>query len=159
MAKILFFSNKIIDSWSDGKKIEIQGNTLTLKAGPQGPTQFTLEEAVRFLKISGSEQDTPGLLGKIKTKKQLDEMGAEAYMESVIYKDIPYEVELGYLGRSTGTAPAAAASAPAEAPKASAPPPPPPPKPEEEKLDQSQVAPEGAASDEDLLANFLLKNM
>ncbi|MEW6776345.1 MAG: hypothetical protein AB1405_08635 [Bdellovibrionota bacterium] len=159
MAKLLFFSHKIIDAWSEGAKVEIKGNTLTLKQGPQGPTTFHLEEAVRFIKVSGGGADPAGLVGKIKTKKQLDEMGAEAYMESVIYKDTPYDVELGYLGRSEG-----AAAAPAPAPAKGAPAPakaaaPPPPKPEEEKIDQSQVAPEGAQKDEDLLTQFLLKNL
>lgn len=142
MAKLLFFSQRIIDSWSEGEKIAITGNTLTLKQGPEGPTEFRLEEAVRFLEVSGGGPDPHGLIGKIKTKKQLDEMGAEAYMTSVILGETPYEVELGYLGRKT-----AAAGAPAE----------PAPKPEEEKLDKSQVAPE--TSDEQLLTDFLLKNM
>ncbi len=157
MAKLLFFSHKIIDAWNEGAKVEIKGNTLTLKQGPQGPTTFHLEEAVRFIKVSGGGADPAGLVGKIKTKKQLDEMGAEAYMESVIYKDTPYDVELGYLGRSEGAAaPAPAGKAPVAA-KAAAPAPPP--KPEEEKIDQSQVAPEGAQKDEDLLTQFLLKNL
>lgn len=143
MAKLLFFSQRVIDSWTEGEKISISGHTLTLKTAPEGPKVFELEEAVRFLSVSGGGSDPHGLLGKVKTKKQLDEMKAEAYMESVILGDTPYDVETGYLGRPGG---AAAAAAPA-------------PKPEEEKLDDSQVAPDASKSDEDLLASFLLKNM
>ncbi len=162
MSKLLFFSQNIIDAWSEGEKIEIKGNQLTLKSGPQGPTVFHLEEAVRFVKVSGGGADAAQLVGKIKTKKQLAELGAEAYMDSVIYQDTPYDVESGYLGRSLGTAPGAGAAAPApgKPAAAAAPPAPPPlPKPEEEKLDQSQLAPEGAAADEKLLTDFLLKNL
>jgi len=151
MSKLLFFSQDIIDAWSEGEKIEIKGNQLTLKSGPQGPTVFQLDEAVRFIKVSGGGADAAQLVGKIKTKKQLVELGAEAYMDSVIYQDTPYDVESGYLGRSLGAAPGAPAAAPA--------PPPPLPKVEEEKLDQSQLAPEGAATDEKLLTDFLLKNL
>lgn len=150
MAKLLFFSQRVIDSWTEGEKISIEGHTLTLKTAPEGPKVFQLEEAVRFLTVSGGGDDPNGLIGKVKTKKQLDSMNAEAYMESVILGDTPYDVETGYLGR-----PEQAAAAPA----GQAAPPPPPPAPEEEKLDDSQVAPEGSTSDEDLLASFLLKNM
>lgn len=147
MAKLLFFSQRVIDSWTEGEKISIDGHTLTLKTAPEGPKVFNLEEAVRFLSVSGGGDDPNALLGKVKTKKQLADMGAEAYMESVILGDMPYDVETGYLGRPEQAAAPAGQSAP------------PPPKPEEEKLDDSQVAPDGSKSDEDLLASFLLKNM
>ena len=146
MGKLLFFSQKVIDSWTEGEKISISGHTLTLKTAPEGPKIFELEEAVRFITVSGGGADPNGLIGKVKTKKQLDEMKAEAYMESVILGDTPYDVETGYLGRPGGAAGAPAAAAA-------------PPKPEEEKLDESQVAPDASKSDEDLLASFLLKNM
>lgn len=147
MAKLLFFSQRVIDSWTEGEKISIEGHTLTLKTAPEGPKVFQLEEAVRFLTVSGGGSDPHGLLGKVKTKKQLDAMSAEAYMESVILGDTPYDVETGYLGRPEQPAGAPAAAAP------------PPPTAEEEKLDESQVAPDASTSDEDLLASFLLKNM
>ncbi len=143
-AKPVFFSNTIIDTWSEGKKINIADNVLTVNKAPGVQVQFTLEEAYRFIKTSDSSPDPHGLVGKVRTVKQLEQLGAEAYMNSCIYKDIPYDVEQGYLGRpvEAGVSAKVQAAAPAAV--------------IEEKIAE---APKAAKSDEELLSAFLLNNL
>ncbi len=143
-AKPVFFSNTIIDSWSEGKKITIADNVLTVSKAPGVTVQFTLDEAYRFIKTSDGSADPNALVGKVRTVKQLEAIGAEAYMNSCIYKDVAYDVEQGYLGRpvETGTSAKAQAAAPAAV--------------IEEKVAE---APKAAKSDEELLSAFLLNNL
>jgi len=143
-AKPVFFSNTIIDTWSEGKKITIIDNVLTVNKAPGVTVQFTLDEAYRFIKTSDGTADPHSLVGKVRTVKQLEQMGAEAYMNSCIYKDIPYDVEQGYLGRpvESGTSAKAQASVPAPV--------------IEEKV---AAAPKESKSDEELLSAFLLNNL
>ncbi|MCW5827955.1 MAG: hypothetical protein KIT79_01445 [Deltaproteobacteria bacterium] len=143
-AKPVFFSNQIIDTWSEGKKIAIAENVLTVNKAPGVTVQFMLDEAYRFVKTSDGSPDPHQLIGKVRTVKQLEQMGAEAYMNSCIYKDIAYDVEQGYLGRPL----ASGASAKVEAAK-------PPPVIEEKVVE----APKESKSDEELLSAFLLNNL
>ncbi len=149
MAKYVFFAQSLIDGWSEGEKISIENNVLTLKRGKQ-LSRFVLEEAFRFVKVAGGDVDPNGWIGKIKTKRQLEELGAEAYLNSVIYGDTAYDVEEGYLGRGETVDLSAAAKQP--------PPPPPRPKPVE-AIQAEQVPAKDETSDEELLTQFLLKNL
>ncbi len=142
MSKPVFFSNTIIDTWSEGKKITIQNNLLTVHKAPGVEVRFVLDEACRFVKTSDGAGDPNALIGKVRTKGQLDQMGAELYMNSCIYKDVAYDVEQGYIGRPMeGEAKAT---------------PPPIAAPIEEKVD---AAPKESKTDEDLLTSFLLNHM
>ena len=59
---------------------------------------FAIQPAVRFLKVSGSDEDTAELVGKVKDQAALEELGADHYMNSVILGDVAYDVQPGFVG-------------------------------------------------------------
>jgi hypothetical protein len=95
MARHLFIAQQTLDAWVDQDKVEFDHNVMTIKADGRS---FKMVEAVRFVKVEGGEEDTAGLLGRVKTNDQLKAMGAERYRDSVLHQDIPYKVQEGFIG-------------------------------------------------------------
>lgn len=61
--------------------------------------KFSMTPAVCFVSTTGgSDQDPYDLVGRVKSKPQLDEMGAEQLANSVIYQDMAYDVIDGFIG-------------------------------------------------------------
>jgi hypothetical protein len=92
----LFFSQRILDSLIDEGRITLDGNIITLLS-PDRP-KFELEPAYRFIGTADGGPDAQELVGKIKYEKDLRAMHAEAYLDSVIVRDIAYNVEAGFIG-------------------------------------------------------------
>ena len=133
----VFFTQKVLDSLNDEDKIKIDGNRLGI-VGPDGQERaYEVVPAFRFLRLEMEGEDKFDLVGKVKTEKEVKEMGVDAYHNSAIYNDIVYQIESGFIGVPTSAAVAAAASRPEEAKKAQA----------------------AAKSDEDLLAEFMMKHL
>jgi len=59
---------------------------------------FTMTPAVCFVKAMGGDHDPNGLIGLVKSKRALEEMGAEQLANSVIYNDTAYDVIDGFMG-------------------------------------------------------------
>jgi len=184
VARHLFIAQHTLAAWMDQDKINFDDTIMTIKA--DGRT-FKLIEAVRFVKIEGDDEDKPGLLGRVKTNLQLEEMGAERYRDSVLFEDIAYKVQEGFIGevfmKETGAANAGAVKA-AETVKPPPPPPPPVRAPQPAATQAESRAPQEGrasplqaslldaadpakmkgtddqeASDEELLTRFLLDNL
>lgn len=91
----VFLSNEMLQQWSDQGKVKLEDTVLTLLAEKR---TVALTPAVRFTALIDGTDEQNKLLGKVKTKAQLDEIGAEHYMDSVIIGDIGYTVVEGFLG-------------------------------------------------------------
>lgn len=91
----LFISQDRLDSWSVEDRIKVEGEFMTLQGDGRA---FRIKPAVRFMKVSGGDQDPNGLLGKVKTMESLTASGADVYGESVIMGDTAYDVQSGFLG-------------------------------------------------------------
>ncbi len=92
----LFFSQRILDSLVEEGKITLENNIITILV-PDKPT-FELEPAFRFIRTADNGPDPHNLVGQIKYEKDIKAMNAEAYLNSVIYGDVAYDVEPGYIG-------------------------------------------------------------
>ena len=133
----VFFTQKVLDSLNDEDKIKIDGNRLAI-TGPDGLERaYEVVPAFRFLRQETEGEDKFDLVGKVKTEKETKEMGVDAYHNSAIYNDIVYQIESGFIGVPAAANAAAAAGRPEEAKKAQA----------------------EAKSDEDLLADFMMKHL
>jgi len=95
----IFFSQRILDSLIEEGRIKLEKNMLTLLSGEQ-PT-FELEPAYRFTRTADGSADPHRLVGQIKYEKEIKAMHAEAYLNSLLYRDIAYEVEQGFIGEKT----------------------------------------------------------
>lgn len=92
----VFLTNDMLQQWADQGKVRLDDTVLTLLSENR---TVKLTPAVRFTKlIDDSAGDPNKLLGKVKTKDQLVELGAEHYLDSVIFGDIGYTVVEGFLG-------------------------------------------------------------
>ncbi len=117
MAIHRFLSQQELVNWSDQGKIDVQGTKIVV-IGEQ--LEVPIREAVRFMKLVSGE-DVKGLLAKVKTTEQLQEVGAEHYLDSVILGDAAYEVQQGYIAdvpNEARSSPAAGSSAAGASPKA-----------------------------------------
>ncbi len=94
MARNLFIAQATLATWTEQEKITFDQNVMTIKADGRS---FRLVEAVRFVALEGGGEDKPGLLGRVKTDMQLRKMGAERCRDSVIYQDLAYKVQEGFL--------------------------------------------------------------
>ena len=90
----VFFPQEALDHWMDEERVSLEGETMCLATEGQ---RFKLEEAVRFVSEVGGGGDRLDLLGKVKSLKQLDEIGGELCAGSVLVGDEAYEVIEGFL--------------------------------------------------------------
>jgi len=108
--KRLFFSQSMLDTMVEAGKIKVDGNVLTMLAG--GNPTFALLPAYRFVRTVDNATDPAGLVSKILSEAELKEMGAEVYMDSVIYRDVAYQADPGFIAEQQvpGAEPAAPAA-------------------------------------------------
>ena len=93
----LYISQKRIDAWSAENRIDVKGDIMTLV---EHKRSFTIRPAVRFLKVSGGEEDPHDLVGKVKAETEIADMGADHMADSVIVGETAYDVENGFVGEA-----------------------------------------------------------
>jgi hypothetical protein len=85
----------MLDSMVEAGKIKVDKGILIMLAGNH-PT-FSLHPAFRIVRTIDDSADPNGLVGQIRSEAGLRELGAETYMDSVIYKDIAYQADTGFI--------------------------------------------------------------
>lgn len=140
----VFFPQGALARWLDEDKVELSGETLTMR--DEGHT-YRIVEAVRITREVTGSPDAHRLVGRVKSRAFLAELGAEIVENSMIVGDNAYEIVSGFLGTLEA---AGSPKAPESATSKSSP-------------SQSSVRPSAAPpkpeSDEDLLVKFLLKGL
>lgn len=122
----VFFPQTALDELVSENRVDIKGEELTLKVEGR---RYRIIEAVRIVREVTGADDPHELLGRIKTRGFLVELGAELLEGSMILGDNAYDVVQGFVGAPIGTF-----------------------------IDYKKTAPKaaaGAASDEEVLERFL----
>lgn len=136
--KKIFITQQIIDQWIVDGKASIADNFITVHL-KGGDSHYKLKTAINVIAIESKEEDPSNLVGKVVASELLQEKGIEVYMNSAIYKDEAYKIEEGFLGilqnEATGE------------------------KQDNNEEEQKTTTANNKKSDEDLLAEYLLKNM
>ena len=91
----LFISIERLDAWTAEGRASFEQDRMTLT---ELGRSFTMTPAVHFVAVSGSDHDPNDLIGLVKSKDILGEMGAEQLSSSVIYRDTAYDVVDGFIG-------------------------------------------------------------
>jgi hypothetical protein len=91
----LFISVDRLDAWTAEGRAALDGELMVLT---ELGRKFTMTPAVCFVKTTGQDQDPYDLVGRVKSKGQLEAMGAEQLANSVIYQDTAYDVIDGFIG-------------------------------------------------------------
>jgi hypothetical protein len=87
----LFISVERLDNWTEEGRAALKGDRMTLT---ELGRSFVMKPAVAFVKANGPYD----LIGRVRSKDALDEMGAEQFGSSVIYNDTAYDVVDGFIG-------------------------------------------------------------
>jgi hypothetical protein len=99
----LFLPQKTLEEWSGSEKADLQDGKLVVN---ENKASHAVTPAVHFEKLV-SGNDTGQLVGRVKTMAQLDALGAEHMMDSVILGETAYQVTPGYIADVPAPAPAA----------------------------------------------------
>ena len=135
----VFFPQAALDQWISDGRVDLAGDELTIKPEAR---RYRIFEAARILREVTGLQDVNELVGKVKTRQYLSGLGADLLENSMVLGDNAYDVIPGFVGAPVGTF-------------------------EEHMADPARVDGAGAApqrgsppaSDEELLAKFLLGNL
>jgi len=100
MRNRVFFPQSLLDQWGVEGKIELTPTDLVLLAEGR---RYEIAEVVSVtLEVTGSP-DPHGIVGKVKTKADLNTMGAEILESSMIIGDNAYDVVPGWAGEPKTT--------------------------------------------------------
>jgi len=91
----LFISVERLDNWTAEGRAALEGDRMTLT---ELGRSFLMKPGVHFVKATGQDHDPNDLIGRVKSKEALEEMGAEQFENSVIYKDTAYDIIDGFIG-------------------------------------------------------------
>jgi len=98
MQNRVFFPQSAVDQWGIDGKIDLVAGELILLAEGR---RYKVEEAIRVVtEVTGANDDRK-IIGKVKPKRALDELGAELLENSMILGDNAYDVVPGWMGAAT----------------------------------------------------------
>ena len=97
----MVFSQRILDGLIYERKIKLDKNFLTLLSGHR--PSFELKVGYRILSAAGNGQDCTASFGQIRYAREVKTMGAEVFLDSLIYQNVVYELETGFIGEKKGT--------------------------------------------------------
>jgi len=98
MQNRVFFPQSAVDQWGIDGRIDLLAGELILLAEGR---RYKVEEAVRIVtEVTGANDDRK-IIGKVKPKRALDEIGAELLETSMILGDNAYDVVPGWVGVAT----------------------------------------------------------
>jgi hypothetical protein len=89
----LFLPESVLEGWLAEEKADLKDGQLVV---PAENVSAPAQPAVHFVKLITGKDDQR-LLSKVKTKAQLDALGAEAMADSVVLGEEAYEVVPGYV--------------------------------------------------------------
>ncbi len=99
MRNRVFFPQGALDEWVGDNRVDIKGDDLLLKSEGR---RYRIIEAVRIVREVTGADDPHELLGRVKTRAFLTELGAEMLESSLILGDNAYDVVQGFVGAPLG---------------------------------------------------------
>ena len=100
MQNRLFFPQDALDQWLVDERIDIQGAEIGVhKAG----RRYRIAEAMRVVREVTGGGDPHELIGRVKSKAFLEELGAEIFERSMVLGDFAYDVVPGWLAVPVGS--------------------------------------------------------
>jgi hypothetical protein len=94
-----FVPQTALDAWISSALADVQDDRLTVVAEAR---QYVLTEAVHVLREVGGAGDGHELVGRVKSRAELEETGAEIVETSMLIGEFAYDVEPGWLATPDG---------------------------------------------------------
>src|SRR5579859_302739 len=95
MKNRVFFPQAALDQWIVDGSVEIQEGEMTIAAEGR---RYRLAEAVRVLGEVSGAGDANDLVGRVKARTYLEQLGAEIVQTSMLLGECAYDIEPGWLG-------------------------------------------------------------
>ena len=100
MKNRVFFPQSALDDWLADDRVDLKQDELTIRAEGR---RYRIIEAIRVVgEVTGSA-DVNEVVGKVKSRAFLNELGAELLEGSMILGDNAYDVVPGFVGAPVGT--------------------------------------------------------
>ena len=131
MRNRVFFPQAALDEWLGDGRVDLRNDELMIKSENR---RYRIIEATRVLREVTGSVDPHEILGKVKSRAFLNELGAEILEGSMILGDNAYDIVPGFVGAPIGSFA------------------------DHRKSSPDSVA-RGLTTDEDLLASFLADNL
>ncbi len=100
MRNRVFFPQAALDQWLGEGRIDLKNDELLIKNEGR---RYRIIEATRILREVTGSDDPNELLGKVKSRAFLAELGAEILETSMIIGDNAYDIVPGFVGAPIGT--------------------------------------------------------
>jgi len=100
MKNRVFFPQISLDEWLTGDRVDLKGDELTIKSEGR---RYKIIEAIRVLREVTESADPHELIGRVKSRAFLEELGAEILESSMVLGDNAYDVIQGFVGAPVGT--------------------------------------------------------
>lgn len=100
MENRFFFPEAAVNDWIVAEVVDVRDGELTILSEGR---RYALVEAVRVLREVTGSVDGHDLIGRVKTRAQLDPLGAEIIETSMLLGDAAYDIEPGWVGAPVGT--------------------------------------------------------
>src|ERR1700733_14899495 len=114
MRNRVFFPQGALDEWLGDGRVDLTGEDLLLRDAGR---RYRIIEAVRIVREVTGAGDPHELLGRVKTRAFLNELGAEVLESSMVFGDNAYDVIPGFVGAPIGGFAEYRKTAPATAPR------------------------------------------
>lgn len=96
MTEKLFFSQELINSWCDDQRVKFENDVLSIHTR-SGLQEYHLTPAYRVLRVADDTPDHLNIVDRVLEKEELEQKGADIYLNSAIIGETPYDVEPGYV--------------------------------------------------------------
>jgi hypothetical protein len=100
MRNRVFFPQTVLDVWVGDGRADLKGEELLLRSEGR---RYRIIEAIRVIREVSGTVDPHELVGRVKTRAFLAELGAEILEGSMILGDNAYDVAQGFVGAPLGT--------------------------------------------------------
>jgi hypothetical protein len=100
MENRVFFPQAALDEWIVHGTVDLTDGQLTILAEGR---RYELAEAVRVLREVSGAGDAHGLVGRVKLRSALEQLGAEIVESSMLLGDAAYDVDPGWVGTPVGS--------------------------------------------------------
>ena len=100
MKNRVFFPQAALDEWLVEDRVDLKQDELMIKSEGR---RYKIVEAIRIMREVTGAPDAHELLGKVKSRAFLNELGAEILEGSMILGDNAYDVVPGFVGAPVGT--------------------------------------------------------
>lgn len=100
MKNRVFFPQEALDVWIAEERVELKNDELTILRENR---KFKIIEGLRIVREVTGQPDVNELVGKVKSKAFLTELGAEILERSVVIGENAYDAVPGFVGAPIGS--------------------------------------------------------